>query len=153
MRDERWSVLIGSWLSSLGTAKLWQGVWIFTPSEGNIKGAAEAAAELVRASTSDEDRGDAFTRLARLEKQRGQPGAAAQAYAQAITIVGLASEAAKEHRELLTELSLLGDDPPWPGYVEALKNHLESHPEQPPAVQAGGSCSKWVASTQTRWGN
>jgi Tfp pilus assembly protein PilF len=92
---------------------------------GQLEEAVKTATTLVAVSTSNAERAEALTQLARLERQNKQHGAAAHAYEQAVSLVGLEGGVAKEFKDLLVEQKLLGEDPRWDYYAGALEGHAE----------------------------
>jgi tetratricopeptide (TPR) repeat protein len=87
--------------------------------------AAATAARLVTVARDDAERSDALRRLAELEKGRKQYDAAAHAYEQAVAMVGVEGTAAASFKDMLVEMKLLGEVPPWSNYVNALSGFLE----------------------------
>lgn len=83
------------------------------------------ARRLVEVVPEPSDRAQALVRLAKLERSRHLPEAAAKALDQAVRSVGLQGAAAQEFRDLLLEQKLLGEDPAWSRYVAALEHYLE----------------------------
>lgn len=92
---------------------------------GKMDAAASTASRLVTVATDDGERAEALTRLAELEKDRKEYDAAAHAYEQAVAMAGTEGSAAASFKEMLVELKLLGEDPPWSNYVNALSGYLE----------------------------
>lgn len=92
---------------------------------GEAAEAAETAARLVAVAIDDQERAEALSELASLHRELKAPDRAAHSYEQAISLVGLDGRAAKEFRDLLQEQKLLGDDPPYALYVNALMAHLQ----------------------------
>ncbi|HEY3500743.1 MAG TPA: tetratricopeptide repeat protein, partial [Polyangiaceae bacterium] len=90
-----------------------------------LDAASEAAARLVGVSNEPEDRVEALTALARVEKARGRLGPAGGAYAEAITIAGLEGDAASELKELITQVPRKPEAPTWETYAGALARHLD----------------------------
>lgn len=89
---------------------------------GQNEAAADTAARLVRVSTDRESRSDSLSTLARLEKGRGNYPAAAQAYEQAIALVGLEFGLADEFKQMLNQQRLTSE---YNRYVAALGRYLE----------------------------
>jgi tetratricopeptide (TPR) repeat protein len=103
-------------------------------SRSQSDAAAATAARLVGVSAGPTERADALTHLARLERNNKQLDAASKAFEQAVSIVGLGGEAAKEFKDLLLEQKLLGDEPQWTRYVAALSRYLEQTSVQPASL-------------------
>jgi tetratricopeptide (TPR) repeat protein len=92
---------------------------------GQTEAAAGTAAKLVGVSADINERADALSHLASLERERKQYGAAAKAYEQAVTMVGQGGEVALQFRAMLDEQKQRGDQPEWPRYVAALTRFLD----------------------------
>jgi tetratricopeptide (TPR) repeat protein len=90
-----------------------------------VKEAAETAAQLVAVATNNAERAEALSHLARLERQNKQLDAAAHAYEQAVTLIGLEGRAAAEFKDLLLEQKLVKGEARWDLYVGALTTHAE----------------------------
>lgn len=90
-----------------------------------LDAASEAAARLVGVSNEPEDRVEALTALARVERARGRLGPAAGAYAEAVVIAGLDGDAATELKELVTQVPRKPEAPTWENYAQALARHLD----------------------------
>jgi tetratricopeptide (TPR) repeat protein len=90
-----------------------------------VKEAAETAASLVAVATNNSERADALAHLARLERQNKQLDAAANAYEQAVTLVGLDGRPGAEFKDLLLEQKLVKGEARWDLYVGALTTYAE----------------------------
>ncbi len=88
--------------------------------------AAATAAELVSVASSNKERAETLGLLARLNRQSKNLDAAANAYEQAVTLVGTEGTTAAEFKDLLLEQKLLGEDPRWDYYVGALSGYSDS---------------------------
>jgi len=91
-----------------------------------LEAASQAAGRLVEISVEPEDRVEALSAQGRVEKARGKLGAAGQAFAEAIALAGLETEAAAELVELITQLPRKSDAPTWELYAAALSRHAET---------------------------
>jgi tetratricopeptide (TPR) repeat protein len=100
---------------------------------GRLDAASEAASRLVQISEEPEDRVEALAAQGRVEKARGRLGAAGQAFAEAIAIGGLESDAATELVELVSQVPRKPDAPTWDVYAGALERYVESAGEGAPA--------------------
>lgn len=98
--------------------------------------AAETARRLGQASSDPAVRAEAWATLGKLSAQGGRLEEAAEAYAEAMRIVGLAGVAAKELKELLIQQKLAGKQPPWATYAGALVHFTASAQQDPEAVAA-----------------
>jgi len=91
-----------------------------------LEAASQAAGRLVEISVEPEDRVEALSAQGRVEKARGKLGAAGQAFAEAIALAGLDTEAARELAELITQVPRKSDAPTWDIYAAALSRHVEA---------------------------
>jgi tetratricopeptide (TPR) repeat protein len=89
---------------------------------GQNDAAAETAARLVRVSGDADSRADSLATLARLERARGNSSAAAQAYEQAVAMVGLTGGLSEEFKQMLNQQRLT---PEYARYVSALSRYVE----------------------------
>jgi tetratricopeptide (TPR) repeat protein len=102
---------------------------------GRLDAASDAASRLVQISEEPEDRVEALAAQGRVEKARGRLGAAAQAFAEAIALGGLDTDAAHELVELVNQVPRKSDAPGWDVYAAALARHLDVAGEAaPPAA-------------------
>jgi tetratricopeptide (TPR) repeat protein len=97
--------------------------------------AADTAQRLVRVSPELGARVGALVELGRLERLRGQAAAAAQAYEQAVALVGLEGAAATEFRELVTSEGRNGTAN-YSRYAGALSRFTEDAHASSPALLA-----------------
>jgi tetratricopeptide (TPR) repeat protein len=95
--------------------------------------AAETAQKLVRVSPELGARVGALIEAGRLERLRGQAAAAAQAYEQAVALVGVEGSAAGEFRELLSADGRKGT-PNYSRYAGALARFAEEARASSPAL-------------------
>lgn len=95
--------------------------------------AAATASRLVQVSKDPAERADALTHLGRLEAQRGREKQAAEAFVEAVSILGPASSAGAQYRDWLVSL---GKSANWQLYVDALARFLASGPSDPRAQKA-----------------
>jgi tetratricopeptide (TPR) repeat protein len=102
--------------------------------QDKFKEAAETAAKLVEVCPSGVERADALTRLARLEKRRGNLRPALEAYRDAVALTGVESAALAEMRALFADLKKRGEKPPWDVYAEGLSRYLEHVRESDPRL-------------------
>jgi tetratricopeptide (TPR) repeat protein len=104
---------------------------------GQMNEAANTAAELVAVAASNKERADTLGLLARLNRQNKNLDAAANAYEQAVSMVGTEGTVAAEFKDLLLEQKLLGEDPRWDYYVGALSGYadMQSDPRKRSAIQ------------------
>jgi tetratricopeptide (TPR) repeat protein len=93
--------------------------------KGDYENAADTAARLIKVSPGVAERIDAYTKLGRLERQRGRTGAAAQAYEEAVALSGLEGAAAAELLELVREKPRKPDSPTYANYAGALSRFVE----------------------------
>jgi tetratricopeptide (TPR) repeat protein len=100
---------------------------------GRLEAASEAASRLVQVSEEPEDRVEALAAQGRVEKARGRLGPAGQAFAEAITLAGLDTDAATELFELTGQVPRKPDQPTWDVYAAALQRHIELAGENTPA--------------------
>lgn len=87
--------------------------------------AAETAARLVAVSTDGTDKADAVMKLGLLERQRGRRAEAAQAFKQAIAVLGNQGDAINEFRTLLADQKKHGERPSYREYAEGLATFLD----------------------------
>ncbi len=87
--------------------------------------AAETAARLVSVAKSNAERAEALCHLARLEREQKALDPAANAYEQAVTLMGLDGRAAAEFKDLLLEQKLAKGEARWDLYVGALSGYAE----------------------------
>jgi len=101
---------------------------------GRLDAASEAASRLVQVSVEPEDRVEALAAQGRVEKARGRLAAAGQAFAEAISLAGLDTEAAAELVELTSQVPRKPDAPTWDVYAGALSRHIELAGENTPGA-------------------
>ncbi len=99
----------------------------------NLDSAAETAQKLVRVSPELNARVGALIEVGRLERLRGQGAAAAQAYEQAVGLVGVDGSAAAEFRDLVTVEGRKGT-PNYTRYVGALSRFAEEARASSPSL-------------------
>jgi cellulose synthase operon protein C len=92
---------------------------------GRLDAASEAASRLVQVSEEPEDRVEALAAQGRVEKARGRLAAAGDAFAAAISLAGLETDAAGELFELVSQVPRKPDAPSWDVYAGALARHAE----------------------------
>ena len=92
---------------------------------GQREAAAEIAERLVRASPDKETRAEALIHLAQLERARNHFSDAMEAYEQAVALVGVQGNVARDFRDLLTEQKSAGAAAPWARYAAGLTRHVE----------------------------
>jgi tetratricopeptide (TPR) repeat protein len=95
--------------------------------------AADTAQKLVRVSPELGARVGALVEVGRLERSRGQGAAAAQAYEQAVALVGVDGAAAAEFRELVANEGRRGS-PNYTRYAGALSRFTEDARASSPAL-------------------
>lgn len=92
---------------------------------GQMSDATNTAAELVAVASSAKERAETLGLLARLHRQNKNLDAAANAFEQAVSMVGTEGTVAAEFKDLLLEQKLLGEDPRWDYYIGALGGYAE----------------------------
>lgn len=104
---------------------------------GQMSEAANTAAELVAVASSNKERADTLALLARLNRQNKNLDAAANAFEQAVSMVGTEGTIAAEFKDLLLEQKLLGEDPRWDYYIGALSGYsdMQSDPRKRSGIQ------------------
>jgi tetratricopeptide (TPR) repeat protein len=100
---------------------------------GRLEAASEAASRLVQVSEEPEDRVEALAAQGRVEKARGKLAAAGQAFAEAITLAGLDTDAATELHDLTSQVPRKPEQPTWDVYAGALARHIELAGDNTPA--------------------
>jgi tetratricopeptide (TPR) repeat protein len=98
-----------------------------------LDAASQAASRLVEISVEPEDRVEALAAQGRVEKARGKVAAAGQAFAEAMALAGLDTEAAAELTALITEVPRKPDAPTWDIYAAALSRHVDAAGASTPA--------------------
>ncbi|HEV8551674.1 MAG TPA: tetratricopeptide repeat protein, partial [Polyangiaceae bacterium] len=98
-----------------------------------LEAASDAASRLVQISVDPEDRVEALAAQGRVEKARGKLAAAGQAFAEAVALAGLDTEAARELVELVGQVPRKPDAPTWDVYAGALARHIETAGKNAPA--------------------
>ena len=98
-----------------------------------LDSAADTAQKLVRVSPELGARVSALVEVGRLERSRGQGAAAAQAYEQAVALVGVDGAAAAEFRELVANEGGRGS-PNYTRYAGALSRFTEDARASSPAL-------------------
>ncbi len=96
--------------------------------EGRADEAAQVAQRLVSLAKNPADRANALLRAARLERSLGNDSAAAHALREAVAIEGPGSDSAIECK------ALCQTDAAWGQYVDALRSHLRTLPEDKTAT-------------------
>lgn len=104
---------------------------------GQMTEATNTAAELVAVASSNKERADTLALLARLNRQNKNLDGAANAFEQAVSMVGTEGTIAAEFKDLLLEQKLLGEDPRWDYYIGALNGYseMQSDPRTRSAIQ------------------
>lgn len=102
--------------------------------QDKFKEAAETAAMLVDVCPAGIERADALTRLARLERRRGNVAPALEAYRDAVAITGVDGAALAEMRALFAEIKKRGEKPPWDVYADGLSRYLDHVRENDPRL-------------------
>jgi tetratricopeptide (TPR) repeat protein len=96
--------------------------------EGNLDKAAEAQKKRIEASLEGDDRAEAYVALAQIEDKRGQPSRAWEALAEAVTVQGPSSDAAKRLRKALADAPDTEAAAGWARYATALAEHVRRAP-------------------------
>ncbi len=93
---------------------------------GHLDKAASAAATLVDAAETDEQRSEAHLQVAKLEARRGDTDAALGAFQQAVALSGLQGTAASELKSFLMGIEAEKGRAPWDLYSAALTEFIGS---------------------------
>jgi len=104
---------------------------------GQMGEATSTAAELVAVASSNKERAETLSLLARLHRQNKNLDAAANAFEQAVSMVGTEGTVAAEFKDLLLEQKLLGEDPRWDYYIGALSGYsdMQNDPRKRSTIQ------------------
>lgn len=104
---------------------------------GQMSEAAATANELVAVAASNKERAETLSLLARLNRQNKNLDGAANAFEQAVSMVGTEGTVAAEFKDLLLEQKLLGEDPRWDYYIGALSgfSDQQSDPRKRSPIQ------------------
>lgn len=92
---------------------------------GQLDSAPEVARRLADVAEDRATRATIVSRLAKIERSRNNLRGALDAHQEAVSLVGLEGYAAREMKEHLVELGLMGEEVPWMAYVTALGRYSD----------------------------